>query len=327
MIFDYLCPQIFPYKPQNINTKDFFSKDKPLIKNLCIYYPSSVIKKILFENKTLWFKNMYKFNDSREMVFINHKFQYVNDKLKKSKDIDKELIDMYNEVFDDICFKYNNEAKIIKGNKEFKCYSRYYALCTSYRRDNYTCWSAFTSVVKDKNNECNNSNIDDTRYGDCICFNKENLTMMIRESLKGLHYGFVCYDKEEQYNIISSFLKNLQKEYKELGIEKTRGYLNNYIEYCNVFFKDPFYDSEKEFRFVIDSHTYNLLNETKLDFDKYEFKFDLSLISHITISDETHLDSYHGKPEKFRVRRSKLILDESKDVKYDGILYEDYNTI
>ena len=44
MIFDYLCPQIFPYKPQNINTNDFFSKDKPLIKNLCIYYPSTKSK-------------------------------------------------------------------------------------------------------------------------------------------------------------------------------------------------------------------------------------------------------------------------------------------
>lgn len=296
-------------------------------RELYIYYGIDTISKIANETNELWFKSAKFYFDKEENCNIGNKYFYIFLYLDKKN--------------------YTNKFKNIV-EKSFKTYSkekylkRYYILCTSYKPDNALCWSTFfdnsinaTEINIKKNKDMKINSLDDSVNvkGDfsftyrkkqttsgCISFNKDNLRILV--SKKFIIHGYVNYSLEQMTNIFFNCLDEIYLLYKN-GITENDiiYYIYQLIDYFNLFTKSDFYGEEKEYRFVLDTSFFDLIeNKDSIAYDStndvYKLKFPKDIISHITITNSKDKEKFKG----FNIRLSKISFNE-EGIKY-GFAYE-----
>lgn len=286
-------------------------------RKLYVYYDVDTISKIVNETNELWFKSPNLYFDKEENKFMGNKYFYIFLYLDKKK--------------------YLNEFKNII-EKSFKTYpkerylKRYYILCTSYKPDNALCWNTFfgntinaTEINIKKNNDIKINSLDDSENvkGDfnftyrkkqttsgCISFNKDSLKFLV--SKKFIIHGYVNYSSEQMTNIFFNCLDEIYLLYKN-GITENDiiYYIYQLIDYFNLFTKSDFYSGEKEYRFVLDTSFFDLIeNKDNITYDStndvYKLKFPKDIISHITITNSKDKEKFKG----FNIRLSKISFNE-----------------
>ena len=207
----------------------------------------------IFKDNKLWFSDCQFMNDKSEYVYIKKVF------LKAIKGANIEVNTEKNERFIDYLLPpYNNirierqkKGLIVKNCIKIK---RYYLLCTSLKRDSHSLWCYYS-----KNNHYQGYN-----FG----INTEKFINSMRGILPNegckITYGKVIYDEEEQVRQIKDEIIRLSNKYDidstgkgntsdESWIDSFQDDLADFISDRCMFFKNPAFKHEDEFRFIIEA--------------------------------------------------------------------------
>ena len=197
----------------------------------------------IIKNKNLWFSDIQFMNDRSEYVYIKKIFH------EAAKGTEHEGNDgfvdyLMGSTYGKISMQYT--AKKSSINKIIKM--RYYLFCTSLDPDSHSMWNYY---VKNGNYQGYNLGLSVNSLIDSIS----------QLGLK-LTFGKVNYNAEEQIMQLHDKIIELSKQCDEgieLGIEEDQCFdnyqseLSNYIMQRCMFYKNPAFKHENEYRFLIEA--------------------------------------------------------------------------
>ena len=215
---------------------------------------------ILKEN-ALWFTDCQYLNDMTEFLYLREPLKEAYSKIISERGEKKDDIDNFIDSFFDSPYE-TTDWNWNRGKKGFRKLSkipsfRYYVLCVSKNPDTANMWNYY---VKDGAYRGYNLGLD----GEMIkiwfkAFSKTNNKVQLVENE-------VIYDRRHQVDIIYKKLKELIDEfdkridlldedgYDAPAIDAFQGDLLEYIDEQKLFFKNPAFKSEEEYRFVLKVH-------------------------------------------------------------------------
>lgn len=215
-----------------------FKSFKP--KELYHYTSPKALKGILKSNN-LWFSNIYFLNDKSEMKYT---YMLILELLENLKD----------ELNSEFYLKILNRAKYMTCNtyydEESEIFARleFYVLCLATEKNCLSLWSNYTKTN------------DKTGYNIAFSFEK------LKDCIESKGYEFsafarVCYDLEQQKNMLSNTLLSFNKKFQSAKNSKDRqivlwDIIDNFKIY-SVFLKHPAFQSENEYRSVIGVRTHS----------------------------------------------------------------------
>lgn len=192
----------------------------------------------ILENGALRFSNALYLNDKEEIAYSYRLIVTL---------IDEYEHELNSSLFSKVKAHFTNKYRhIINGNNDFVNKLEYFTTSFSTENDNLTLWNNY---AKGKNY---------TGYN--IGFDKKKLVSEMTENGYLPIYGSVIYDKKKQIKIIHAIFKkwNMQFE-RALKNKKTTEVklfdilfeLIDVLSIVSIFFKNPKFENEKEYRIVI----------------------------------------------------------------------------
>lgn len=266
----------------------------------------------ILESGTIRFSNALYLNDKEE---VTYSYKLIVSLIDNMPELDKILFSRIKEHFHR---KYKN---IVNGSDSLSNRYEYYTISFSTEGDNLTLWNNYT---KGQNY---------TGYN--IGFCKRDLIADMEK--QGFHsvYGNVIYNQEMQVTVLKSIFEKWNRQFKKLdlskktpkNIEKQQTIMFELIDILSVislFFKNPHFKDEKEYRIIFISHfSPGSYKQTKI-FEKkglfvpyIEYKFLKRTVSSINIGPTLEENIFYTSTcrmllnfgyEKKTVNRSKIPL-------------------
>ena len=176
---------------------------------------------------------------------------------------DKSEMNYFFKIFNDIAHQHNNEfcsrlANLIKNAKEFNIRflpNDYFILSTSTNDDSHTLWSNYNEH-KGFNIGLSIKVIDEVKKK----YKKESTTLLTYPNFKNevinkrLEHGYVIYNINKQKKIIRDEIEEYLNDYNKIADKDKKDlfvsiFLERMINYA-LFFKDPYWKHEKEYRII-----------------------------------------------------------------------------
>lgn len=237
----------------------------------------------ILEGGTIRFSNVLYLNDKEEVAYSYRLIVHLID----------ENPQLNHDLFDKIKKHFQNKYKyIVDGNSDLTNKLEYFTTSFSSDSDNLTLWNNY---AKGKNY---------TGYN--IGFNKKKLIKEMNENEYLPIYGSVIYDRKKQIQVILSIFKKWNNMFeKALNIKKNNQVrlfdilfeLIDVLNIVSIFFKNPQFKNEKEYRIVIvnafgtkDSKPTQIVEKNGLFVPYLEYHFAKSSVSSVNIGptfDET----------------------------------------
>ena len=212
----------------------------------------------ILKNKTLRFTDCQYLNDKGEFVYIRVPFEKAYKKIIQERGESDENLDGFIDEFfisPYVYLSFKNNVNKNSSSKKFSIgYNRYYVLCTSINPDTANMWNYY---VKNGIYQGYNLGIDrnfiNERFSNC----RNNEIEFID--------GKVIYDEKEQIKMIYTKLKELLAQFDErkrlidddddysheMNIQDFQENLYGYIHEQKLFFKNPAFLGEEEYRFIL----------------------------------------------------------------------------
>lgn len=232
----------------------------------------------ILESGTIRFSNALYLNDKEE---VTYSYKLIVNLIDEMSGLNAEL---FLKIKDHFYKKYKN---IIDGHDSFNNKYEYYTISFSTDSDNLTLWNTYS---KGQNY---------TGYNIGFC-KKDLITDMEKQGFHSV-YGNIIYDRNTQITILKLIFdkwnkqleKILQSRSTQKNIEKQQDIMFELIDILSVislFFKNPFFKDEKEYRIIfISNFNMNSYKQTKI-FEKnglfipyIEYKFLKRSVSSINI--------------------------------------------
>lgn len=214
----------------------------------------------ILKNKTLRFTDCQYLNDKGEFIYFKEPFEEAYERITKERGEKTENIYNFIESFfvspyEDIGIRaIDNQLPTARKTIGFR-YHRYYVLCTSINSDTSSMWNYYV-----KNGVFRGYNLGIDRD-----FIKNRFSHLChRNKQVDFIEGKVFYDRNEQIEIIYNKLKELLNqyderkkqikgdwEYHEMNSELFQEELFDFVSERKLFFKNPAFSSEEEYRFVL----------------------------------------------------------------------------
>ena len=232
----------------------------------------------ILESGTIRFSNALYLNDKEE---VTYSYKFIINLIDEMPELNENL---FSEIKEHFYKKYKN---IVDGQDSFNNKFEYYTISFSTDSDNLTLW--------------NNYSKGQTYTGYNIGFCKKDLIADMEK--QGFHsvYGNVIYSKETQTTILKLIFEWWNKQFEKLApakktqktIEKQQDVFFELIDILSIvslFFKNPYFKDEKEYRIIFISHySPGSYKQTKI-FEKnglfipyIEYKFRKKTVSSINI--------------------------------------------
>ena len=211
--------------------------------------PDSFIS--IFNNKKLWFSDSQFLNDRSEYIHIKNIFKEAVESTSL-KDADAGFVNyLMGTDYEGFTLKHKPRRKnVLKTGFSF-LRTRYYLLCASVNSDTHNLWSYY--VKNNKYQGCN------------IGLSIDSLIESISKPEWKIRYGLVNYDRDMQIVQLHDKINELDKKYamkddmddlsKNIAIEYFQEELSEYLLERCLFYKNPAFEHEKEYRFVIEVPT------------------------------------------------------------------------
>lgn len=239
-------------------------------KEIYHYTDANALKSILNKN-IFWVSKSDFLNDSTEIIYI----QEIID------DVCSRIIDASNE--DDLEFKKIISTIIQNTNNTLH---DLYVLSFSENNDSQTLWSAYSSFTG------YNIGIDINEIGEHI----NNIGTL------GVEHGKVIYEKSKQESILEDEIKIFYKFFKETDLasesyDTNRFFFSIRMVVYSLFFKNPVFKNEEEYRFIFRREKSLLKNKLRYP-NEIEVKFRIRndiLIPYIEIPLHADEGQYSGR--------------------------------
>ena len=273
-----------------------------------------ILEKLLsiLESGTVRFSNALYLNDKEE---VTYSYKLIVNLLDEMPRLNEELASRIKDYFSR---KYKN---IVDGSDSFLNKYEYYTISFSTDSDNLTLW--------------NNYSKGQTYTGYNIGFCKKDLIADMEK--QGFHsvYGNIIYNKETQITVLKLIFEKWNKEFEKLvqsrktqknsdKIQDTLFELIDILSIISLFFKNPYFRDEKEYRIIfINSFSRSSYKQTKI-FEKnglfipyIEYKFLKRTVSSINIGPTLDENIFYTSTcrmlanfgyEKKTINRSKIPL-------------------
>ena len=281
--------------------------------NSCLYHYTKPEKLLsILESGTIRFSNALYLNDKEE---VTYSYKLIVRLIEETSDLCEELFSKIKEHF------YKKYKNIVDGDDNFFNKYEYYTISFSTDCDNLTLW--------------NNNTKGQTYTGYNIGFCKKDLINdMERQGFKSV-YGNIIYNQDTQVTILKLIFDKWNNQYKKLfGAKKTNTYaeklqvilfvLIDILSIISLFFKNPYFRDEKEYRIIFISHfNSNTHKQTKI-FEKnglfipyIEYRFLKRTVSSINIGPTLDENIFYTSTcrmlanfgyEKKTINRSKIPL-------------------
>lgn len=196
----------------------------------------------ILESGTIRFSNALYLNDKEEVTYSYRLIVNLIDELPKLN------TDLFGKIKEHFYKKYKN---IVDGNDNFLNKYEYYTISFSTDCDNLTLW--------------NNYSKGQTYTGYNIGFCKKDLIADMEK--QGFHsvYGNIIYSQEIQITILKLIFDKWNREFeKHLKLKQTRKNIEkqqdiffeliDILSIISLFFKNPYFKDEKEYRIIFISH-------------------------------------------------------------------------
>ena len=266
----------------------------------------------ILESGTIRFSNALYLNDKEE---VTYSYKLIVSLINETGDLNQELFSRIKEYF------YKKYKNIVDGDDNFLNKYEYYTISFSTDSDNLTLW--------------NNYSKGQTYTGYNIGFCKKDLINdMERQGFQSV-YGNIIYDKNIQITILKLIFDKWNRQYKKLldckqtekNKEKMQDTLFELIDILSIislFFKNPYFRDEKEYRIIFINHfSTNTYKQTKI-FEKnglfipyIEYRFMKQTVSSINIGPTLDENIFYTSTcrmlanfgyEKKTINRSKIPL-------------------
>lgn len=266
----------------------------------------------ILESGTIRFSNALYLNDKEE---VTYSYRLIVNLIDEMQDLNLELFSKIKEYF------YKKYKNIIDGNDNFTNKYEYYTISFSTDNDNLTLW--------------NNYSKGQTYTGYNIGFCKKDLIADMER--QGFHsvYGNIIYNNEIQTTILKLIFEKWNKQYQKYtkaknsskNLEKMQDTIFELIDILSIislFFKNPHFKDEKEYRIIfISNFSPSSYKQTKI-FEKnglfipyIEYKFLKRTVSSINIGPTLDENIFYTSTcrllanfgyEKKTINRSKIPL-------------------
>lgn len=266
----------------------------------------------ILESGTIRFSNALYLNDKEE---VTYSYRLIVNLIDEMQDLNSELFSKIKEYF------YKKYKNIIDGNDNFTNKYEYYTISFSTDNDNLTLW--------------NNYSKGQTYTGYNIGFCKKDLIADMER--QGFHsvYGNIIYSNEIQTTILKLIFEKWNKQYQKYtkaknsskNLEKMQDTIFELIDILSIislFFKNPHFKDEKEYRIIfISNFSPSSYKQTKI-FEKnglfipyIEYKFLKRTVSSINIGPTLDENIFYTSTcrllanfgyEKKTINRSKIPL-------------------
>ena len=207
----------------------------------------------ILESGTIRFSNALYLNDKEE---VTYSYKLIISLIDEMSGLNKSLFGRIRDYF------YSKYTNIINGTDDFNNKFEYYTISFSTDGDNLTLW----------NNYSKGQNYTGYNIGFC---KQDLIEDMVKVGFKSV-YGNTVYDKEKQITVLKLIFEKWNKQYEKLldNITKKNGtdkLTDTYIELINLlstislFFKNPYFKDEKEYRIIfINNYGSNFTKQTKI---------------------------------------------------------------
>lgn len=266
----------------------------------------------ILESGTIRFSNALYLNDKEE---VTYSYKLIVNLIDSMPELEQPLFSRIKEHF------YRKYKNIVNGSDNLSNRHEYYTISFSTEGDNLTLWNNYT---KGQNY---------TGYN--IGFCKKDLIADMEK--QGFHsvYGNIIYNQEMQITVLKSIFEKWNRQFKKIdlskktqkNLEKQQTIMFELIDILSVislFFKNPYFKDEKEYRIIFISHfTTGSYKQTKI-FEKkglfvpyIEYKFLKRTVSSINIGPTLEENIFYTSTcrmllnfgyEKKTVNRSKIPL-------------------
>ena len=266
----------------------------------------------ILESGTIRFSNALYLNDKEE---VTYSYKLIVSLINEMKGLNEELFSKIKEYF------YKKYKNIIDGDDNFFNKYEYYTISFSTDSDNLTLW--------------NNYSKGQTYTGYNIGFCKKDLIDdMERQGFKSV-YGNIIYNQDVQITVLKLIFDKWNKQYEKLltcrktaknneKLQDTLFELIDILSIISLFFKNPYFRDEKEYRIIFISHfSTNTYKQTKI-FEKnglfipyIEYRFLKRTVSSINIGPTLDENIFYTSTcrmlanfgyEKKTINRSKIPL-------------------
>lgn len=200
--------------------------------NVVYHYTNADALINIIEKKKLWLTNSFFLNDKQEILYIDNT---INDAFKLLDMVEPhKMVSEFRRLF--------FPDKVVSQN--IQRLPQYFILSSTMNHDNHLLWSYYT------NNDGYNIGLD-------LQLIESNIIDNIDNELLRPYFGMVSYDPVEQHNTIAKDINSYFKEWmnrKEPYSEETINLFKRVILYrismYSIFFKNPFFKFEEEYRIV-----------------------------------------------------------------------------
>ena len=230
----------------------------------------------ILSGETIRFSNVLYLNDKEEVAYS---YKLIISLINETKNLNKDLFDKIKNHFDN---KYKN---IIDGHYDLTNKLEYFTTSFSSESDNLTLWNNYAK------------GLNYTGYN--IGFNKNRLIKEMTEKNYLPIYGRVIYDPEKQVKIIQSIFNKWNKKFEKnlnckrdvkLKLFDILFELVDVLNIVSIFFKNPQFRSEKEYRIVIvnvfgsnEAKNTKIVEKNGLFVPYIEYHFDKNSVSSVNI--------------------------------------------
>lgn len=207
----------------------------------------------ILESGTMRFSNALYLNDKEE---VTYSYKLIIGLIDDMPGVNKNLFSKIKEYF------YSKYTNIINGTDDFDNKFEYYTISFSTDSDNLTLW----------NNYSKGQNYTGYNIGFC----KQDLIADMMKIGFNSVYGNIIYDKNKQVTVLKLIFDKWNKQYEKLVKSKGKKNVSDkladtYIELINIlsiislFFKNPYFKDEKEYRIIfINNYGTNFTKQTKI---------------------------------------------------------------
>ena len=266
----------------------------------------------ILESGTIRFSNALYLNDKEE---VTYSYKLIVSLINETGDLNQELFSRIKEYF------YKKYKNIVDGDDNFLNKYEYYTISFSTDSDNLTLWNNYSKGQMY------------TGYNIGFC-KKDLINDMERQGFQSV-YGNIIYDKNIQITILKLIFDKWNRQYKKLldckqtekNKEKMQDTLFELIDILSIislFFKNPYFRDEKEYRIIFINHfSTNTYKQTKI-FEKnglfipyIEYRFMKRTVSSINIGPTLDENIFYTSTcrmlanfgyEKKTINRSKIPL-------------------
>ena len=237
----------------------------------------------ILSGETIRFSNVLYLNDKEEVAYS---YRLI---VKLADEVQNLNADLFGKIKNHFDNKYKN---IVDGNDDLINKLEYFTTSFSSESDNLTLWNNYAK------------GLNYTGYN--IGFNKKKLIKEMTDKNYLPIYGSVIYDREKQIKIIKSIFKKWNTMFEKAAASKNKNNIKLFdilfelidvLNIVSIFFKNPQFKNEKEYRIVIvnafgtaDCKPTKVVEKNGLFVPYLEYHFEKSSVSSVNIGptfDET----------------------------------------